>query len=154
MSLSPGQTIHKTVTLIGDSDTPTATLLHNGVVDGTVTPTVVAGAGSDQWLVTATLPGSGYAAGDSVELNVTATVGSTTSVFAFGPWWIDDVDNSSIVTIVNMTSSPINISLAGFNSTRLLARGLISASSSLLDLNGQIATLLAAGSIVVYTNPG
>lgn len=55
---------------------PTATLLHNGVADGTVTVTVTHP--TPEYLASFTVP-SGYAVGDTIELLVSATVSGTTA---------------------------------------------------------------------------
>lgn len=71
----PGQTLRGTISLSGAATgTPTAKFLHNGVNDVAVTPIVAAGADANEWLVSAIIPSSGYVAGDTIEISVTATI--------------------------------------------------------------------------------
>jgi hypothetical protein len=73
------------------------------------------------------------------ELAATMINGNDTSYY---------VDSSTNYTIRNQTSSAIDLEIAGGTTVRIFGGGdSITLSSALLDMTGQIATLLAAGSI-------
>ncbi len=71
-----------------DADSlPTASLRHNGTVDGAVTLTV-ANTGTGTYSVTGTIP-VGYAAGDSVQIEVAATVNSVAGAATIDSFVLD-----------------------------------------------------------------
>jgi hypothetical protein len=60
---------------------------------------------------------------------------------------------ASKITIRNNTSAAIDITVVGLGTTRLFPLSTLSVNSNLLDMTGQIATLLAAGDITTTSNP-
>ena len=82
--MRPGDTWRATFALSGAATgTPTGKLLHNGATDTTLgTGGVIActaGVDANEWLVSATIPTTGYNANDTIEFSVTATVSGTTA---------------------------------------------------------------------------
>jgi hypothetical protein len=88
--MRPGSTWKVTVFLSGAATgTPTAKVLHNGVLDAGITVTVAAGADANSWKLSAPIPSSGYAVDDTIEFVMTSTISGVTQTAAVARTYIE-----------------------------------------------------------------
>jgi hypothetical protein len=131
--------------------TPTGSLIHNGVVDGSVTVSIVAISGyTGGYYASATIP-SGYAVGDKVSVLVSATINGA----PIGDEVLNEVLVSSQATLVAAIAAAILVTpvhliatdaSGDVTLTSAQAAELVTAAGYTIPTTAQIATAVAAPS--------
>jgi hypothetical protein len=160
MSLKPGDSLALQFTTrradtgaaTAADSTPTATLVHNGVDDGSVTLTVANPSGAI-YKITGTIP-SGYAKGDLVQVRVAATVNSVSDSEIVASYVLDskrvgDLNDIAAGSQMDLVNAPNAAAITAMNSG--LATGV---EITALQAHGDGAWATATGFALAGSAPG